>query len=59
MDKNDGRVISNFINQALNNEDITIYGNGNQTRSFQYIDDLIDPNLVYVTFYEAGEDGEW
>ena len=42
MDKNDGRVISNFINQALNNEDITIYGNGNQTRSFQYIDDLID-----------------
>lgn len=39
---NDGRVISNFINQALNNEDITIYGDGSQTRSFQYIDDLID-----------------
>jgi UDP-glucuronate decarboxylase len=38
----DGRVISNFIVQALRNEDITIYGNGNQTRSFQYIDDLIE-----------------
>lgn len=42
MSINDGRVISNFINQALNNEDITIYGDGSQTRSFQYIDDLID-----------------
>ena len=38
---NDGRVVSNFIIQALNNEDITIYGDGKQTRSFQYIDDLI------------------
>jgi UDP-glucuronate decarboxylase len=42
MDKNDGRVVTNFINQALNNEDITLYGNGNQTRSFCYIDDQID-----------------
>ncbi len=42
MQKDDGRVISNFIVQALNGEDITIYGNGNQTRSFCYIDDLID-----------------
>lgn len=42
MDKNDGRVISNFINQSLNNYDITIYGKGEQTRSFCYIDDLID-----------------
>ena len=42
MDKNDGRVVSNFINQALNNEDITLYGTGNQTRSFCYIDDQID-----------------
>lgn len=42
MDKKDGRVVSNFINQALNNEDITIYGDGTQTRSFQYIDDLIE-----------------
>ena len=38
---NDGRVISNFIVQALKNEDITIYGDGTQTRSFQYVDDLI------------------
>ena len=39
---NDGRVISNFIVQALKNEPITIYGDGFQTRSFCYIDDLID-----------------
>ena len=39
---NDGRVVSNFIIQALNNEDITTYGDGKQTRSFQYIDDLIE-----------------
>lgn len=39
---NDGRVISNFIVQALQNKDITMYGNGDQTRSFQYIDNLID-----------------
>ena len=38
---NDGRVVSNFINQALENKDLTINGTGNQTRSFQYIDDLI------------------
>jgi UDP-glucuronate decarboxylase len=37
----DGRVVSNFIVQALKNEDITIYGDGSQTRSFQYVDDLI------------------
>ena len=42
MSINDGRVISNFINQALNEEEITINGNGNQTRSFQYIDDLLN-----------------
>jgi len=39
---NDGRVISNFIVQALQNKDITIYGSGNQTRSFQYVNDLIE-----------------
>lgn len=39
---NDGRVVSNFIVQALQNQDITIYGSGEQTRSFQYIDDLIE-----------------
>lgn len=41
MDPNDGRVVSNFIMQALQDKDITIYGDGSQTRSFQYIDDLI------------------
>ncbi len=39
---NDGRVVSNFIVQALKNQDLTIYGNGMQTRSFCYVDDLID-----------------
>jgi UDP-glucuronate decarboxylase len=42
MHPNDGRVVSNFISQALRNEDITIYGAGTQTRSFQYVDDLIE-----------------
>ena len=42
MDINDGRVICNFIVQALKGEDLTIYGNGEQTRSFQYVEDLID-----------------
>ena len=42
MNPQDGRVVSNFIMQALNNEDITIYGDGNQTRSFCYVSDLID-----------------
>ena len=42
MNPNDGRVVSNFIMQALQGEDITLYGDGNQTRSFQYIDDLVD-----------------
>ncbi|MFP4058945.1 MAG: UDP-glucuronic acid decarboxylase family protein [Bacteroidota bacterium] len=42
MDPNDGRVVSNFIVQALNGENITIYGDGSQTRSFQYIDDLVE-----------------
>lgn len=42
MEKDDGRVVSNFINQALNNEDITIYGDGGQTRSFQYVSDLVN-----------------
>jgi UDP-glucuronate decarboxylase len=41
MHPNDGRVVSNFIVQALKNEDITIYGDGSQTRSFQYVDDLV------------------
>lgn len=53
MHPNDGRVISNFIMQALNNEAITIYGTGNQTRSFCYIDDLVE-GLVSMM---ASEDG--
>ena len=42
MHPNDGRVVSNFIIQALENKDITIYGDGSQTRSFQYVDDLVE-----------------
>jgi len=42
MHPNDGRVVSNFIVQALQNRDITIYGDGSQTRSFQYVDDLVE-----------------
>jgi len=42
MHPNDGRVVSNFIVQALRGEDITIYGDGLQTRSFCYVDDLIE-----------------
>lgn len=42
MNRNDGRVVSNFIVQALEGKDLTIYGDGSQTRSFQYVDDLLD-----------------
>ena len=42
MHPNDGRVVSNFVVQALQNKDITVYGDGSQTRSFCYVDDLID-----------------
>src|SRR5208283_5475460 len=42
MHPNDGRVVSNFIVQALKNEEITLYGDGSQTRSFCYCDDLIE-----------------
>ena len=48
MHPQDGRVISNFIMQALNNEDITIFGDGSQTRSFQYCDDLIEAFRRYM-----------
>jgi UDP-glucuronate decarboxylase len=41
MASNDGRVVSNFITQALDNKDITIYGDGSQTRSFCYVDDMV------------------
>ena len=42
MHPNDGRVVSNFIVQALQGQDITIFGDGSQTRSFQYVDDLLE-----------------
>ena len=48
MAKNDGRVVSNFITQALSGKDITIYGDGTQTRSFQYVDDLIEAMMCVV-----------
>ncbi len=48
MDPNDGRVVSNFISQALQNEDITIFGNGEQTRSFCYVDDLIKGLITFM-----------
>ncbi len=56
MHPNDGRVVSNFIVQALKNEDITLYGNGTQTRSFCYVDDLIDA-LVKLMDSAAGFTG--
>ncbi len=53
MNPEDGRVVSNFICQALRGEDITIYGEGQQTRSFQYIDDLIE-GMVRMMENEQG-----
>ena len=53
MNSNDGRVVSNFIVQALKGEDITIYGNGTQTRSFQYVDDLIE---AMIRMMATGDD---
>jgi UDP-glucuronate decarboxylase len=49
MHPNDGRVVSNFIIQALQNKDITIYGNGDQTRSFQFVDDLVSGLVALMT----------
>ena len=51
MQKRDLRMIANFVNQALNNEPITLFGDGNQTRSLCYIDDLVE-GLVRFMFYE-------
>jgi len=48
MHPNDGRVVSNFIVQALKNEPITVYGDGSQTRSFCYVDDLIDAFIKFM-----------
>jgi UDP-glucuronate decarboxylase len=52
MSRNDGRVVSNFIVQALDDLPLTIYGNGRQTRSFCYVDDLVE-GLVSLFFIEA------
>jgi UDP-glucuronate decarboxylase len=49
MAKDDGRVVSNFVLQALRGEDITIYGDGSYTRSFQYVDDLIEGMIRMMT----------
>ena len=50
---NDGRVVSNFIIQALKNKDVTIYGDGNQTRSFCFVSDLIN---VIILIMDTGDD---
>jgi UDP-glucuronate decarboxylase len=53
MHPNDGRVVSNFIMQALQGKDITIYGDGLQTRSFQYVDDLIEGMILMMNSRES------
>ena len=63
MDKNDGRVVSNFIVQAINKEPLTIYGEGKQTRSFCFVDDMVDGLIKLMnTDYEypvnLGNDSE-
>ena len=65
MAQNDGRVVSNFIIQALKNEDITIYGDGLQTRSFCYVDDLVRGMITlmntedFIGPVNMGNDGEY
>ena len=54
MTKNDGRVVSNFILQGLKGEDITVYGDGSQTRSFQFIDDLVEGLLKMMNSDSVG-----
>lgn len=53
MNPSDGRVVSNFIVQALRGEDITVYGDGTQTRSFQYIHDLVDGLIALMNSNES------
>ena len=57
MHPNDGRVVSNFITQALRGDDITIFGDGMQTRSFCYVDDLIDGLMRFMDL-PSGPDGQ-
>jgi UDP-glucuronate decarboxylase len=64
MHPNDGRVVSNFIIEALQNKDMTIYGDGKQTRSFQYVSDLVDGlhalmNNAYTQPVNLGNPSEW
>lgn len=65
MAENDGRVVSNFIIQALKNQDITIYGDGSQTRSFCYVDDLVRGMIAlmnkegFMGPVNVGNDGEY
>ncbi len=65
MAQNDGRVVSNFIIQALKNDDITIYGDGSQTRSFCYVDDLVRGMISLMNTEDfmgpvnVGNDGEY
>ena len=51
---NDGRVVSNFISQALNDKPLTVYGDGSQTRSFQHVSDLVEGiiRLMQVDYHE-------
>ena len=53
MSINDGRVISNFINQAISGSDLTVNGDGFQTRSFQYIDDLINAMFIMMDTHDS------
>ena len=59
MHPNDGRVVSNFIVQALRGEDITIYGAGNQTRSFCFVDDLIEGFIRFMDLDEIDANGQY
>ena len=56
MRKDDGRVVSNFINQAISGSPLTVYGNGNQTRSFCYVSDMVEG--IYQAMYAENSDGE-
>jgi len=53
IDREDGRVIPNFISQALNHQPLTIYGDGGQTRSFCYVDDLVQAILAFAVHSEG------
>jgi UDP-glucuronate decarboxylase len=57
MLEHDGRVVSNFIVQALRGEELTIYGDGSQTRSFCYVDDLVDGMIRLMNVEEGGAEG--